>query len=309
VNQILVLESILKVTSIVLASATVLSLGGPTLMEMVSTAAPFFGKHADRAADAVGLPYENVAFDTEDGITLRGWYFPSEIPNAPAILYGPATAKDQRSGLSLVTPLHKAGFNVLLFSYRGHGQSDGNPIGFSYGAHESLDVDGAVSYLRDVRRVSAVGAIGHSAGSVAIILSAARNPGINVVVAGSPYASVEEIWNTNKPGLIPTPMFDYILRSSELRKDFERSEVRPVDVIGRISPRPILILHGSDDRRITEDQAQLLFDQAAEPKEFWLIAGLSHAEVRSVGMEKYISGIIQFLNRAFTAQLTSAPIY
>jgi dipeptidyl aminopeptidase/acylaminoacyl peptidase len=306
-SNIVVLESILKVTSIVIASATVLSLGGPTLMEMVSTAAPFFGKHANRAADATGLPYENVAFNTPDGITLRGWYFPSEIPDAPAILYAPATAKDQRSGLSLVSPLHEAGFSVLLFSYRGHGQSDGNPIGFSYGAHESLDVDGAVSYLRGVRGVSAVGAIGHSAGSVAIILSAARNPGINVVVAASPFASVEEIWNTNKPNLIPTPIFDYIMRTSEIRKDFKRSEVRPVDVISRISPRPILILHGSDDRRITVDQAQQLFDQASEPKEFWLLAGLSHAEVRSVGMERNISRIIQFLNLVFTKSLANAP--
>jgi uncharacterized protein len=276
-------------------------------MEMVSTAAPFFGKNADRSADSIGLPYENVTFNTQDGITLRGWYFPSEIPDAPAILYAPATAKDQRSGLSLVSPLHMAGFNVLLFSYRGHGQSDGNPIGFSYGAHESVDVDGAVSYLRDVQQVSAVGAIGHSAGSVAIILSAARNPGINVVVAASPYASVEEIWHTNKPGFIPTPMFDYIMRTSELRKDFERDEVRPVDVIGRISPRPILILHGSADRRITVEQAQLLFDQAVEPKVFWLLPGLSHAEVRSVGMENNISGIIQFLNQAFATQLEIPP--
>jgi dipeptidyl aminopeptidase/acylaminoacyl peptidase len=295
----LVLESIIKITSTVLISATMVSLGGPILGEMASTAAPFFGKRAERAASALGVYYESVSFQSPDGITLRGWYFPSDIPNSPAILYAPSTANDQRSGLSLVKPLHAAGFNVLLFSYRGHGQSDGNPIGFTYGAHESLDVDGAVSYLRNVRGVSAVGAIGHSAGAVAIILSAARNPEINVVVAASPFESVEEIWNTNKPNLIPTPMYDLMMRTSEVRKDFERSQVRPVDVIGRISPRPILILHGTDDKRITIEQAQQLFNQAAEPKELWLLEGLSHSEVRSVGVENRIGEIIQFLDAAF----------
>jgi uncharacterized protein len=293
-----VLESILKITSTVLISATMVSFGGPVLAEMASTAAPLFTKGADRAANALELSYESVSFQSTDGITLRGWYFPSDTPNSPAILYAPATAKDQRSGLSLVKPLHAAGYSVLLFSYRGYGQSDGNPVGFSYGAHESLDVDGAVSYLHDVRGASAVGAIGHSAGAVAIILSAARNPRLDVVVAASPFASVEEIWNTNKPGLIPTPMFDLILRTSEFRNDFERSQVRPVDVIDRISPRPILIIHGTDDKRVTQEQAQMLFNKAAEPKEFWLLEGLSHAAVRSIGMENRIGDIIRFLDEA-----------
>jgi dipeptidyl aminopeptidase/acylaminoacyl peptidase len=294
-----VLESILKLTSTILISATIISLGGPILGEMVSTAAPYFGVRADRAANALGLRYESVSFQTPDGITLRGWYFPSDFPDSPAILYAPSTANDQRSGLSLVKPLHSAGFNVLLFSYRGYGRSDGSPIGFSYGAHESLDVDGAVRYLREVRGASMVGAIGHSAGAVAIILSAARNPGINVVVAASPFASVEEIWNTNKPDFMPTPVYNIMMRTSELRKDFERSQVRPVDVISLIAPRPILILHGTDDKRITQEQAQVLFDQAKEPKEFWLLEGLSHGKVRSVGIETRIRDVIQFLDNAF----------
>jgi dipeptidyl aminopeptidase/acylaminoacyl peptidase len=303
-----VLESILKVTSIVIASATVLGLGGPALLEMASTAAPFFGKQADRAADAIGLAYEDVAFYSQDGITLRGWYFQSEVPGAPAILYAPATAKDQRSGLSLVIPLHEAGFNVLLFSYRGHGRSDGNPLGFSYGANESLDVDAAIQYLRTERHVPAIGAIGHSAGAVAIILSAARNPGLDVIVAGSPFASVEEIWFTNKPKLIPAPIFNFMMQTSEIRKDFERDQVRPIDVIDQIAPRPILLIHGTGDRRITEVQIQNLFSQAEEPKQLWMLDGLSHANVRSVGMEEHISGIIRFLDRAISLHLAITPI-
>jgi uncharacterized protein len=280
-----------------------LSLGGPVLAEMASTAAPFFNKGADQAAGALGLRFESVSFQSSDGITLRGWYFPSETPNSPAILYAPATAKDQRSGLSLVKPLHEAGFSVLLFSYRGHGSSDGNPVGFSYGAHESLDVDAAAGYLHDIRGASAVGAIGHSAGAVAIILSAARNTQIDVVVAASPFASVEEIWNTNKPSLMPTPMYDFMMRTSELRKDFERNQVRPVDVIDRISPRPILVIHGTGDKRITQAQAQMLFNEAAEPKELWLLEGLSHAEVRSIGLEENISEIIYFIKQAIAIHL------
>jgi len=293
-----VLESILKITSTLLISATIVGIGGPVLGEMVSTAAPFFCKSANRAPVALGLNYESVSFKSSDSITLRGWFFPADTPQSPAILYAPSTANDQRSGLSLVKPLHAAGYSVLLFSYRGYGKSDGDPLGFSYGARESLDVDAAVSYLHDIQGAPAIGAIGHSAGAVAIILSAARNLQIDAVVAASPYNSVEEIWTTNRPKAMPTPIFDFVMRTSELRKGFERSQVRPVDVISQIAPRPILIIHGMDDRRITEEQALALVSQAGQPKELWLMSGLSHAEVRSIGIENHIGEIIQFLNSA-----------
>ena len=304
----MVLESILKITSTLLLSVTIIGIGGPVLGEMVSTAAPFFGKRADKAPIALGLHYESVSFQTSDGITLRGWFFPSGTPGSPAILYAPSTANDQRSGLSLVQPLHAAGYNVLLFSYRGFGQSDGNPLGFSYGARESLDVDAAVSYLHDVQDAPTIGAIGHSAGAAAIILSAARNPQLSAIVAASPYNSVEEIWNTNRPKAMPTLVFDFMMKTSELRKGFERGQVRPVDVISQIAPRPILIIHGMKDQRITEKQALALVNQAGEPKEFWLMGGLSHAEVRSIGIDEHIQEIIDFLKRAITPQHVSIPL-
>ena len=303
----MILESILKITSTLLISATVVGIGGPVLTEMVSTAAPFFGKSANKAPVVLGLNYESVSFQTSDGITLRGWFFPSDTPQSPAILYAPSTANDQRSGLSLVKPLHEAGYSVLLFSYRGYGQSDGDPLGFSYGARESLDVDAAASYLHDIQGASAIGAIGHSAGAVAIILSAARNLQIDAVVAASPYNSVEEIWNTNRPKAIPTPIFDFVMQTSELRKGFDRSQVRPVDVIGQIAPRPILIIHGMKDQRITEEQALELVGQAGEPKEMWWMGGLTHAEVRSIGIENHFGEIIQFFNQAMDVSQAFFP--
>jgi dipeptidyl aminopeptidase/acylaminoacyl peptidase len=304
------LENIIKITSTILLSVAIVGVGGPAFGEMISTAAPFFGKSADRAPDNLGINYQSVSFKTSDNITLRGWFFPSKNTQSPAILYAPSTANDQRSGLSLVKPLHEAGFSVLLFSYRGYGQSEGDPLGFSYGARESQDVDAAVNYLHDIQGVTAISAIGHSAGAVAIILSAARNPRIDVVVAASPYASVEEIWNTNRPKAMPTPVFDLMMRTSELRKGFERSQVRPVDVIGQIAPRPILIIHGMNDQRITEEQALALVNQAGEPKEIWLMGSLSHAEVRSIGIENHIDEIIQFLKQAVgISQTVTADIF
>ena len=281
------------------AGLSILSVGGPLLGEMFATMAPIYPLRDERLPANLEIPYEDVAFPTSDGLTLRGWFFPAADPQAPAVLYAPATSHDQRSGLSLVEPLHQAGYHVLLFSYRGHGASDGNRFGFTYGAAESQDVDAAASYLYTKRHIRRIAAIGHSAGAVSIILSAARNPLIGAVVAASPFNSVQEVWETSRPGFFPGGLFNLVMRISEMRKGFRRSQVRPDQVIPQIAPRPLLLIYGSEDQRITLNQARRLFARAKAPKQFWLIGGASHDQVRTPGLDTLMDRIIPFLNVAF----------
>jgi dipeptidyl aminopeptidase/acylaminoacyl peptidase len=220
------------------------------------------------------------------------------VKDSPAIIYAPATANDQRSGISLVTPLHQAGYHVLLFSYRGHGRSEGNRFNFSYGARESKDIDAAAAFLLEGKGIKKIGVIGHSVGAASAIISAARNSRISAVVAAAPFPSVEELWNTSRPFFFPKSLFGLTFELAEQRKQFSRNEVRPIDVIDRISPRPVLIIHGSEDQRITNEQSIDLFDAANEPKCMWLVEGASHSEVRSPLLDNHIQDIISFFDQA-----------
>lgn len=293
------LIDILKIISGVLFVFPVLLVASPTVGEMLSTMAPVYSANDKKLLRDLGIPYEEVSFPTSYGMTLRGWFFPAGDPDGPAILYAPATAKDQRSGLSLVAPLHRAGYSVLLFSYRGHGLSDGDPLGFTYGAQESKDIDAAVAFLSQQKGIRQIGLMGHSAGAASAILSAARNPLVGVVVAASPFPSVEDIWNNNRPWYFPKPLFELTLKIAEWRKRFSRQDVRPQDVIAGIAPRPILLIHGLRDKRITPQQAQDLYAAAGAPKSLWLVEDVGHAEVRSIVLEEQMPGILDFFNRAF----------
>lgn len=266
---------------------------GPMVGEMVATTSPLSLTFPRKYSD---LDYEEVSFPTTDGLTLRGWFFPTANPNAPVVLYAPATAKDQRQGLSLVTPLHESGYQVLLFSYRGTGRSDGNRFTFSYGARESQDIDAAVTYLSETRRIEHIGAVGHSAGAVSIILSAARNPKIDAVVAAAAYTSLEDIWQDNQPPIFPKNWYTSAQSLFQLRKGFSKTDVRPVDVIGEISPRPILLVNGLDDKRVPDNQALRLYNAANEPKELIWIPDASHAEVRSPGLDNLAPEIVSFFD-------------
>jgi dipeptidyl aminopeptidase/acylaminoacyl peptidase len=295
----------IKILTNVLFGISVLFVSGPTLGEMIATMAPIYPKKDELLVKGLGIAYQEVSFPTSDGKMLQGWFFPSEKADSPAILYAPATGKDQRSGISLVAPLHQAGYQVLLFSYRGHGRSDGNRFGFTYGAYESKDIDAAVAFLSDTKEIEKIGVIGHSAGAASGIISAARNPRINAVVAAAPFPSVEDIWNTNRPRFFPKPLFELTFKFAEFRKQFSRNQVRPQDVIDQISPRPVLLIHGIDDQRITQSQAMDLFDAANEPKCMWMVEGASHAEVRDPLLDSEVDDVISFFDQALenTTQL------
>lgn len=286
----------IKIAVGVLSGVSLLATGGPILGEMFATMAPFRSQKDFDLVNQLKIPYEDVSFPTASGLTLRGWFFPAEQAEAPAILYAPATTNDQISGLPLVAPLHQAGYHVLLFSYRGHGRSDGSRFGFTYGVGESRDIDAAVKYLAEGRGIRKIGVIGHSAGAVSILLSAARNPRIGAVVAIAPFTSLEEVWETNRPPFFPRFLSNVAMKIAELRKGFSRREVYPEAAIAHIAPRPLLLIFGSQDRFIRQDQAMRLFMAAREPKYMWLMKGVGHSQARAIVMKQLTPEVIKFLD-------------
>jgi dipeptidyl aminopeptidase/acylaminoacyl peptidase len=288
-----------KIAAGIVAGATLLTLAAPLVGETIATFPPAFpGDTAGPLAD-VGLDYEDVTFATTDGLELRGWFFPAARPDAPAMIYAPATSHDQRSGLSLVRSFHSAGYHVLLFSYRGHALSDGRKGKFTYGEAESRDVEAAAQFLFEIKGIGRIGVVGHSAGAVSAILSAARNPLIGAVVAVAPYNCVTEVWQTSRPSLVPSLVMDWALWVAEKTRGFDREQVCPVRVVEQIAPRPLLVIHGTEDRRITEEQVRELFAAAEEPKSLWMVDGASHDGIRNPVLDVLSKDVISFLNAAW----------
>lgn len=300
------MHKVFRIAAGIVVGATLLTLVAPVVGETVATFPPAFPRDDSNPLVGVDIAYESVTFSTTDDLTLRGWYFPAERPDAPAMVYAPATSHDQRSGLSLVPAFHDAGYHVLLFSYRGHALSDGRKGSFTYGAAESRDVDAAVRFLSETKGISRISLIGHSAGAVSAILSAARNPQVGAVVAVAPFNCVDEVWQTSRPSLVPSFVLDWALWVAERTRGFEREQVCPLQVVEQLAPRPLLVIHGTDDRRITEEQVLELFAAAKEPKSLWLINGASHSGIRSPVLDVLAEDVISFLDSAWRETAASA---
>jgi uncharacterized protein len=156
----------------------------------------------DRTPAEVGLAYEDAAFEATDGVGLRGWFIPREGDGpGPAVvfLHGwlwnrlgnqggqiPVADKDVEF-LPSAKALHDAGYHVLLFDLRNHGESGSKPP-ITYGPRETRDYAGALAYLRarpDVDNAR-IGALGCSMGGNTILYGTPQNQPVKALLAVQP---------------------------------------------------------------------------------------------------------------------------
>ncbi|WP_221469241.1 alpha/beta hydrolase [Cohnella nanjingensis] len=121
-----------------------------------------------------GVPYEEVGW-TSGGQPIRGWFLPQ--PNASASEPGPAIVVAHGWGsnrsrvLRYAGPLHEAGFAVLLYDVRAHG--DSGPHRAPSGLLFYQDIEAAIAWLNRRPDVDAarIGVLGHSLGAFGAVLA------------------------------------------------------------------------------------------------------------------------------------------
>jgi uncharacterized protein len=128
-------------------------------------------------ADRLGVPHEDVTFETADGLELEGWYIPSR--NGAAVISFPGRNGSQRQARMLA----RHGYGVLLFDRRGEGRSEGEPNAWGWGG--DADVKAAIDYLQRRPDVDPdrIGGIGLSVGGEMMIEAAAETDELRAVVS------------------------------------------------------------------------------------------------------------------------------
>lgn len=249
-----------------------------------------------------GLAYEPIEFTSPlDGVTLRGWYLPAPQPTRRTIVVAPGIDDNRLVNgvtLRLAPALLDAGFDVLAFDFRGEGESDDGAV--TFGVDERWDVLGAVGEAR-ARGADRVGVIGFSLGASAALRAAAASTDIDAVVAESSYADLrtalrhELETRDHIPGLVS----DHALWLLETLGAFDIDEAPPVEVVGRIAPRPILLIHGTADETVPlTDSDRLLAAASSASTERWVVRGGRHALAYDVDPGGYARRVVLFLERA-----------
>lgn len=249
-----------------------------------------------------GAAFEEVSTTTEDGLKLYGWYLPGE--NGATVMVSHGSPGGRQDCLYEAGILNQAGFNVLMGSFRAHDESEGVII--SYGYKEQQDLAAWHRFLMERPDVdqSRIGLFGESMGGGTGILFTADHPEIRAIATASGFAVtptvVEKFILYENPDMNPlvTKIFArLIIFWAERLGDFRVEDLDTVDAVRKINPRPILIIHGSNDDKIGSEPGELLFAAAKEPKEFILFNEAGHVDFEKHNPDKYSQALISFFEQ------------
>jgi pimeloyl-ACP methyl ester carboxylesterase len=226
-----------------------------------------------------------LALQTADGVRLAAVHLEGPHPSRPlAVVVGHGfTQSTRRPGTKAVLEALAAHAGVVGIDFRGHGASAGRS---TVGHHEVHDVEAAVRHARDLGYADVV-TCGWSMGGSIVLRHAALHGGVDGVFSVSavsrwfykdtkPMRRVHLAIETRLGRLITR----HALRTRITNQGWPADEPpeAPVDVIGRISPIPVLIVHGDRDHYFPVEHPRALYEAAREPKELWLVEGFAHAE-------------------------------
>ncbi|NQV82314.1 MAG: alpha/beta hydrolase [Rhodospirillales bacterium] len=223
---------------------------------------------------------QTLRVTTVDGLTLAFWYRPAQ-PGQPTVVYFHGNGGNLAGRASKVRPYLDAGFGVVLAAYRGYGGNPGKP------SESGLYAD-ARAQLEFLSRQGVAAAqwvlYGESLGSGVAVqmayeqaLKDAPEP-VGVVVLEAPFFSLSDTAQSHYP-FVPARLL--------LRDRFD-SGAKIKHVMA-----PVMIVHGSQDGVISQDQGKRLFQAALEPKQAHWIPGAGHINLYEYGVAAMVVDFVQ----------------
>lgn len=247
-----------------------------------------------------GLKYEDISFTSTDSVRLKGWFIKGgKEGKLPTVIVCHGLGANRSDFTELAAGLSRGGYNILLFDFRGHGESDKKASSFGY--LEQNDLLGALRYVKTRNDVDGekIAVYGFSMGGAVAILVASKTEEIKAIITDSSYTSLKEQGKRLFEGsLLPSFLFlRPLVWMYEIFFHIDADDISPVSRIGEISPRGVMIIGGGADEQMPSSDAMQLFAAAKEPKELWLIPGAVHGGAVYMSGDEYLKRVLKFLNR------------
>ena len=250
--------------------------------------------------------YETVRFPSRQAnIHLSGWYIEID-PAAPVVIvtHGMNASKKDANVLVPAGMLSHSGFNVLMYDLRNHGESDHDNGRTSIGNKEYQDVLGAWNWLRKAKGYSPerIGVYGVSLGGATTLDSFGEEPQIAAAFVDSPFGNLPEIIKAELArNHYPTILTASVILMARIVSGDHLLARSPTDAIYNDRGRPIYIVHGTGDERISVDQTRelaALAKQTGANLTVWIPEGVGHIGSVFVHPNEYQRKLVDFFKMA-----------
>lgn len=239
-----------------------------------------------------GLAPEEVLFASKEGPKLFGWYFRNAAGTKPKalVVFYHGNAENMSSHYANVNWILEYGYDLFAFDYQGYGRSEGSPTPRGTVADGEAALEWAAQRLPGTPIVI----FGQSLGGAIALRNAIdmkdKIP-LRFVAVDSTFSSYRSMARAVMARSLlswPFQWLGWLLMSDAAAPDGE---------IAKISPVPLLVIHGDADPIVEFEHGEEVFRQAAEPKEFWCISGGKHTDIfqRDEYRKKFLAALDRVL--------------
>lgn len=243
------------------------------------------------APSRVGLAFEKVTFASRDGTPLAGWFISAAGYTHPrnakgTVVHFHGNAQNMSSHWQFVGWLARQGYNVLVFDYRGYGESQGqaDTRGVFEDSHSALD------YVRtradvDPMRLLVLGQSLGGTNAIAVVGSGNR-AGVKAVAIEATFYSYSSIASEKVPGA-----------GWLMRDDYSAAKY-----VAKLAPIPLLLIHGTADAVVPYRHSLRLLEAAQPPKTLLTVEGGAHLEAFAPRSgPRYQAALLDFFEAALAA--------
>lgn len=241
-----------------------------------------YSEHRGNPEYTISVRFRNTSFDVYDvtfksrkflnyEIKIYGLLVTPHTKNVPGLVLLPGGGVTKESELVLASKIAELGYAVLTIDQRGVGQTDGYYLSFEQ------DYEIFSQGKEPIQHLSVFDALR----AFDVLRSIDTIDKNNVALAGESmggrYALIATALDNRIKGFIgiSTAGFNVLKQSSNPENTYFLS-IDSDNYIKDIAPRPIFMLHSTNDTKVPLQNAQLTFNLAHEPKKFYTVNCDSH---------------------------------
>lgn len=237
----------------------------------------------------LNLKQEEVEVENENGIKLHAWWFNSKTqPAKGTVIYFHGNAENLTTHFITLSWLPDFGYNYLIWDYPGYGVSEGKPSTYD----NVISAHAVIQWVHDNKDQGPLIIYGASLGgniaARAVLDTKDRIPYKALILEGTYLSNrsiarkkASESWIT----WIFQPLVWLLMEDAWTPKD-----------ISKVSPTPLLVIHGQKDIVIPPSMGEEIFTKAAEPKQIWRVPEGRHIDTYWMKDRSYRQKLVDYLN-------------